>query len=70
MPKSKSDRRRGAMKRRAGVERSKASAAVRLKGVDAAVAKLRTRAQAGEKLSEPQMRLLERYGGIWPRRYD
>ena len=70
MPSSKAHRRRGAIQRKIGIAKTKNSAAVSLRGVDAAVAKLRTKAQAGAKLSEAQLRLLNKYGGIWPQRYD
>ena len=49
-------------------ERERAGA--ELRGVDAAVARLRERARAGEALSEAQRSLLDSYGGAHPPTFD
>ena len=70
MPASKRAKRRGAIKRTANIARSREAAKVKLRGLDAAVAKLRIRAQAGETLSARQLELLAQHGGVWPPSYD
>lgn len=70
MPSSKGSRRKGAIKRQAAIARSRRKAAGELRGIDAAVAKLRAKAQAGEELTPQQLALLEQHGGIWPPSFD
>jgi len=70
MPSSKRSKKSGAIKRRRSINQSRTIAAVQLRGLDAAIAKLRVRAQAGETLSPSQLELLNRHGGVWPKSYD
>ncbi len=70
MPSSKGARRKGAIKRQAAIARAKRNASGELRGLDAAIAKLRQRAQAGETLSAAQQALLDRNGGTWPQPLD
>lgn len=70
MPSSKRSRKAGAIKRQTKTRAAKKRSEVELKGIDAAVAKLRKRAQAGETLTDPQQALLDLHGGVWPPDYD
>lgn len=70
MPSTKRTRRKAAIKRTRKIEASRQAGAVKLRGLDAAIAKLRARAQAGELLSPAQRQLLDAHGGTWPPSYD
>jgi hypothetical protein len=58
------------MQRQAGVARSRRKAAGELRGIDAAVAKLRARALAGDELTAAQRDLLDQHGGPHPPSFD
>jgi hypothetical protein len=64
VPSSRGSRKQGALKRQAGVARAKRRGAGELKGIDAALAKLRERQKAGETLSSAQLDLLRRHGFV------
>jgi len=70
VPSSRRSRRRGAIRRRIAIKRARERAGGELRGVDAAVARLRERAQAGDALSEAQRSLLDSYGGAHPQTFD
>lgn len=58
------------MKRQGAIARARRQASGELRGLDAAIAKLRARAQAGDTLSESQQQLLDAHGGTWPQPLD
>ena len=70
MPSSKRSRKAGAIQRKFKIRAAKQRGEVDLKGIDAAVVKLRERAQAGEHLTDAQQALLDDHGGVWPPSYD
>ena len=70
MPSSKRSRKAGAIKRQSKIRAAAKRGGGELKGIDAAIAKLRKRAQAGEQLTAAQQALLDSHGGVSPPSYD